>query len=183
MKTDNKQLKQTLATLGGKEKRSALFLWLVEHHDEILEAVGGGRIDWLGAVERFAEAGLTDATGKPASARRARATWYKVRRFVATRRANSPSPRGGLPVPPKVLAAVPPLGAVGSRSSVPAATSPPREVPAAPPPSATPGRRPLKVFRSFDDIKPYQPPPDDDPAADSGASGILPPPRWPKPVL
>jgi hypothetical protein len=93
METESNHLQRVLASLQRNEKRSPLFRWLAEHHDEILEAVSGERIDWATAAESFKQAGLTDATGKPATAKIARATWYKVRRWVATQRAHEQSPR------------------------------------------------------------------------------------------
>ena len=42
---------------------------------------------------------------------------------------------------------------------------------------------PSKVFTSLEDIKPWQPTADLDPAPDLAASDILPPPKWPKPVM
>jgi hypothetical protein len=106
MATDDEHLKTTLATFRRSEKRSELFSWLVEHHDDLLKAVGGGRVDWRTAAEWFKGIGLTDATGKPASPQRARATWYNVRQFVAKRRVGRAPLRPGKAAAPRPPAAV-----------------------------------------------------------------------------
>lgn len=121
METDSKHLDRVLGSLRRSEKRSALFHWLLDHHDEILDAAGAERINWRAVAERFKEAGLTDATGKPATARTARATWYKVRRVVATRRANLGSTRPVKLMPSKL-----------PRDAGPALTPEPAPAPAVP---------------------------------------------------
>ena len=153
METDSKHLDRVLGSLRRSEKRSALFHWLLAHHDEILDAAGAERINWRAVAERFKEAGLTDATGKPATARRARATWYKVRRVVATRRANlastrpvklmpSKMPRDARPVvapEPAPEPELPPRGAVPVAGDWPTPNVPARQQTHA----ASPGERKL----------------------------------------
>jgi hypothetical protein len=127
MTSYGKHLDLVLAKLRRSEKRSALFHWLAEHHDEMLEAAIGERIDWPALAKVFEEAGLTDATGKPATARTARATWYKVRRVVASRRANEASARPVKIMPSRLPAEMrPAMGPV------------PASAPAAPMRAATP---------------------------------------------
>ena len=172
-------------------EHSPLFLWLLEHHDAIVASLQGGRIGWGAFCAAIAEGGFTDATGKPPSENTARITWYRVRRLAARQRAareaaddRGPEPRV-LPRPPsKMSPAARPLQA----NRLP----PPREAPSPTRDADTgttlagsepPTRRPLKVFTSLEDIKPWQPTPDPNPASNPGASGVLPPPTWPKPVM
>jgi hypothetical protein len=63
--------------------RSSLFCWLVEHHDELIEQAAGKRMMWGPLCKRFAEHGLTDINGRPATPRTARETWFQARRVVA----------------------------------------------------------------------------------------------------
>jgi hypothetical protein len=63
--------------------RSSLFCWLVEHHDELIEQAAGKRMRWEPLCKRFAEHGLTDINGRPATPRTARETWFQARRVVA----------------------------------------------------------------------------------------------------
>ncbi len=67
-------------------QRSTLFYWLVEHHDEIAQAAAGRSIRWEPLRVRFAELGLTDGDGKPATAETSRLTWFKVRKEVLKHR-------------------------------------------------------------------------------------------------
>jgi hypothetical protein len=60
--------------------RSSLFLWLLENHDRLLEAAGAKRLEWGRLCSEFERHGLSDATGKPASRRTARQTWWRVRK-------------------------------------------------------------------------------------------------------
>jgi hypothetical protein len=63
--------------------RSSLFCWLVEHHDEVIEQSAGKRMRWEPLCKRFAEHGLTDINGRPATPRTARQAWFQARRAVA----------------------------------------------------------------------------------------------------
>jgi len=67
-------------------QRSTLFYWLVEHHNEIAQAAAGRSIRWEPLRIRFAELGLTDGDGKPATAETSRLTWFKVRKEVLKHR-------------------------------------------------------------------------------------------------
>jgi hypothetical protein len=95
---------QTRAT-----ERSPLFLWLLEHHDEIVASLQGGRVNWRAFCAAVAEAGLTDTAGHPPTENTARVTWYRVRRLAAKQRAGRERARavrmGGVmssPMPPSV---------------------------------------------------------------------------------
>lgn len=78
-------------------ERSSLFWWLHEHHDELMAASAGRRIRWEPMVETFADLGLSDRTGKSASATSARQTWLRVRKLVA-RAAESGAAQPRVPV-------------------------------------------------------------------------------------
>ena len=76
-------LKTVLSEIAKPDDRSNLFWWLVEHHDEIVAAANGRRMRWRRLCVRFAELGLTDRTGKPATEKVARLTWFRARQEVA----------------------------------------------------------------------------------------------------
>lgn len=71
--------------------RSALSRWMRQNHDALLARIGE-RPDWTVLSEVFAKAGLTDRTGKPASAETARKAWQRVRKEIDARRSSRPSP-------------------------------------------------------------------------------------------
>jgi len=60
--------------------RSTLFCWLVEHHDELIAQAAGKRMRWEALCKLFAEHGLSDINGRPATPRTARETWFQARR-------------------------------------------------------------------------------------------------------
>ena len=143
MESESKHLEALLVSLRRNEKRSPLFHWLAKHHDEILQALAGERIDWRTAVARFREAGLTDATGKPPTPRTARETWYQVRRLIAARMAGPVSSRPVKIIPSKmskdarpsvgpspVAPAVPPSAAVTWPTAQSVGQVPPQSDPA-----------------------------------------------------
>jgi hypothetical protein len=82
-------------------QRSSLFYWLHEHHDAVIEAAAGKPIRWAPLCTRFAELGLTDRTGKPASEAIARKTWHGVRRLVAKERAAPVTSQAAAPSAPR----------------------------------------------------------------------------------
>jgi len=79
--------KAILAEVARSSDRSSLFWWLVDHHDELIEQAAGKRMRWDALCVRFAEHGLTDTRGRPATPRTARETWFQARRTVAEARA------------------------------------------------------------------------------------------------
>ena len=59
--------------------RSPLFLWMLEHYDQLTAAVTGvGRPDWISATEEFARLGLTKREGEKLNAALVRKTWSRV---------------------------------------------------------------------------------------------------------
>ena len=87
MARDRKGLRAVVREISQSADRSTLFWWLVTHHDDLVEAGDGRRLQWGPLCQRFAELGLTDRTGKPASEEVARLTWHRVRKAVAAERA------------------------------------------------------------------------------------------------
>jgi hypothetical protein len=69
-----------LAQVERPYERSSLFEWLMTHHDEMVAAAGGRRIEWSRLCAEFAKVGLTGADRKPANAATARKTWQRVRK-------------------------------------------------------------------------------------------------------
>jgi hypothetical protein len=64
-------------------QRSKLFEWLLAHHDEMVAASAGRRVEWRRLCAEFAKEGLTDGEGNLAKARTARMTWWRVRKEKA----------------------------------------------------------------------------------------------------
>jgi hypothetical protein len=77
--------------------RSSLFWWMVENHDELANAANGRRLQWTRLCAQFAELGLTDANGNPASEWTARKTWERARRAVAKARELAAAKREAMP--------------------------------------------------------------------------------------
>jgi hypothetical protein len=93
MSRKRKGLRAVLREIAYSADRSALFWWMVEHHDELAQAAQGRRLRWKPLCERFAALGLTDVKGRVPSERTARATWGRARRAVTDAReqaANKP---------------------------------------------------------------------------------------------
>jgi hypothetical protein len=79
MQTHARGGKAILAQVERPYERSALFEWLMTHHDEMVAAAGGRRIEWSRLCAEFAKEGLTGADRKPVNAATARKTWQRVR--------------------------------------------------------------------------------------------------------
>jgi len=89
--------KAILRTVARSERRSPLFRWMVEHHDELVEASRPDGIHWASFCEQSAKRGLTDTRGLAPNPANARKTWAQARKAVATARAAAKPPR---PKPP-----------------------------------------------------------------------------------
>ena len=74
MTNGRRQTKAILKAIARGEDRSSLFWWMVEHHDEILAAAEGRRIQWGTFCTEATRLGLTDTKGKPPTTRNARET-------------------------------------------------------------------------------------------------------------
>jgi hypothetical protein len=84
----NRDSKAIDNTVDRSRLRSSLFRWMVKRHDDLVAKWSeDGKVDWRASCEEFVELGLTDLTGKPASEKTARQTWFRVRKHVAVIRA------------------------------------------------------------------------------------------------
>jgi hypothetical protein len=128
MTNGRRQTKAILKAIARGEDRSSLFWWMVEHHDEILAAAEGRRIQWGTFCAEATRLGLTDTKGKPPTTRNARETWRQARRAVEEARertmAKGPS-TAGEQIP---LADLPGLAAPGRRAAPPGGRSRPSGV-------------------------------------------------------
>jgi hypothetical protein len=98
MTNGRRQTKAILKAIARGEDRSSLFWWMVEHHDEILAAAEGRRIQWGTFCTEATRLGLTDTKGKPPTTRNARETWRQARRAVEEARERAMAkPRAGRP--------------------------------------------------------------------------------------
>ena len=59
MQTHARGGKAILAQVERPYERSSLFEWLMTHHDEMVAAAGGRRIEWSRLCAEFAKEGLT----------------------------------------------------------------------------------------------------------------------------
>lgn len=107
--------KAILRTVAQSEQRSPLFRWMVEHHDELVEASRLDRIHWANFCAEASKRGLTDTQGNAPTTATARKTWTRARRAVReaqaelTARPPKPVYPSRLPkgwVPPEILAAI-----------------------------------------------------------------------------
>jgi hypothetical protein len=105
MPRDHKGLRAVLNEITQSADRSPLFWWLVEHYDELATAASCRRLQRARLCTRFAEMGLTDAKGKPASVQTARVICHWVKQSVAKAR-----PRVAAKAPPKPGAHLPRQG-------------------------------------------------------------------------
>lgn len=83
MTTKRSALKAVLGDIERPPDRSALFYWLVDHHDELAAASRARPMPWASLCARFRSLGLTNRDGKPVTEETARKTWRRARAFVA----------------------------------------------------------------------------------------------------
>ncbi|HJT77001.1 MAG TPA: hypothetical protein VJ739_07330, partial [Gemmataceae bacterium] len=104
MARDRKGLRAVMREIAESADRSPLFWWMVRHHDELVTAAQGRRMRWATLCLRFAELGLKDAQGNPATTRTARETWKRARKAVAEgkRRQAEQPPRPGAVFPSRL---------------------------------------------------------------------------------
>ncbi len=115
------------------ERRSPLFWWMVDHHDQMLKAADGRPINWAAFCLEAAAIGLTDTRGQPPKERNARETWSQARKAVARareREAATAPPKPGSIYPSRTPADWRPEPVTPGTSLVPA--SPGGGVPAIP---------------------------------------------------
>ena len=58
--------------------RSTLFVWMVDHHADLMTKDRSGRMPWIDLCADFVHLGLTDGEGKLPTPKRAGATWRAV---------------------------------------------------------------------------------------------------------
>lgn len=87
MTTRKRDTRAILRIVARSERRSPLFHWMVENHDDLIEASRPDGIQWASFCEEAAKRGLTDTRGLPPSMSNARKTWAQARRAVREARA------------------------------------------------------------------------------------------------
>jgi hypothetical protein len=132
MRRRNRDTKAILGTIERSELRSPLFWWMVEHHDEMVQAATRRRINWAGFCAEAAKRGLTDTRGDTPSESNARKTWLRARREVEQARAaeaTKPPARPGSVFPSRIPKdwrpqVAPPAGSAGAAGSAPVSAQP-----------------------------------------------------------
>ncbi len=175
------ELDAVLGAVTRSGERSPLFHWLYQHHTKLAEATRGRRVRWRALCALFAEAGLTDITGKAATERTARETWYRVRREVAKQNALLGAVVAGRPATSQTLP--PSRMSLSRRPAIAGSLDVPVSSTAASPSSQAP-RRALRMVTSLPDFGAPNAATGttEDPAAQR-PSGMLPRPKWPKPIM
>jgi hypothetical protein len=135
MSRRHRDTKAILRTIERSEQRSSLFWWMVEHHDELVNASEGRRIIWATFCAEAVKRGLRDTRGEVPSERNARETWRQARIAVAEARgaeAAKPAARPGAIYPSRIPKDWKPE-AFRQPAPVPAAQQPGTSLLAAPP--------------------------------------------------
>jgi hypothetical protein len=79
------ETRRILETIAKPSNRSSLFWWMLEHHDEVVQAASGGRLNWKQICLEVTAIGLTNVSGGRVTEATARKTWFRVRREKARR--------------------------------------------------------------------------------------------------
>jgi hypothetical protein len=74
----------TTARTSGRGHRSQLYLWLRAHHDRLVESFSRTGPCWSQIATFLGNNGVVDGAGKEPAPETVRATWYRVRRDVAS---------------------------------------------------------------------------------------------------
>ena len=74
----SKDILQAIDSAHAMGARSPISVWMRENYDEFAARLVGRRADWRVLARVFAEAGLTDNAGKPATPEAVRKTWQRV---------------------------------------------------------------------------------------------------------
>ena len=82
MSVDRKGKEKILQMVARPKIRSSLFWWLLENHDELVEAevMAGLGMRWTELCVQFAELGLADRNGNKVTEQTAKKTWERVRK-------------------------------------------------------------------------------------------------------
>lgn len=139
MMTKRSALKAVLGDIKRPPDRSALFYWLVDHHDELATASRARPMPWGSLCARFQSLGLTNRDGNPVTEETARKTWRRARAFVARqqtaetalREAEAYGRATGSPSPVRHPSRVAVHWQPTPASQVPAHAAPPQPLPAA----------------------------------------------------
>lgn len=77
------RLTSMLRSLARDPRRSSLFHWMVEHHEELASATAAGRrLDWSAFRDKAVALGLRDADDRDPSERTLRDTWRRAKAEV-----------------------------------------------------------------------------------------------------
>jgi hypothetical protein len=78
MKTNQRQLEAMRRKIRQGPDRSPLFVWMVDHHADLMTKDRSRRMPWIQLCVDFAELGLKDGQGKPPTPKRAGETWREA---------------------------------------------------------------------------------------------------------
>ncbi len=78
MKTNQRQLEAMRRKIRQGPDRSSLFVWMVDHHADLMTKGRSRRMPWIQLCVDFAELGLKDGQGKPPTPKRAGETWREA---------------------------------------------------------------------------------------------------------
>jgi hypothetical protein len=81
----------------GRGRRSPLYLWLRDHHDQLAESFVRTAPAWGSIAAHLANMGLVGGWGDPPAPETVRKAWYLVRRDMARSRAARVAPVAGAP--------------------------------------------------------------------------------------
>lgn len=90
--------KLTRSSGRGRGRRSPLYLWFREHHDELAAGFIRTPPVWKTIADALAEQGVRDASGKPHPAETVRAAWWRVRRDLGAAKPAITPPTASEPV-------------------------------------------------------------------------------------
>ncbi len=97
MKTTRRHLKAMREKIRQGPDRSPLFVWMVDHHADLLARNRSGRMPWVDLCADFAELGLRDGKGNLPTPKRAGETWRFARAEVAALAKQRESEKGLAP--------------------------------------------------------------------------------------
>jgi hypothetical protein len=78
MKTNQRQLEAMRRKIRQGPDRSPLFVWMVDHHADLMTKDRSRRMPWIQLCVDFAKLGLKDGQGKPPTPKRAGETWREA---------------------------------------------------------------------------------------------------------
>lgn len=156
MKAKRRQLEAMKRKIQHGHGRSSLFVWMFDHHADLMTKDRSGRMPWTDLCADFVELGLKDGEGKLPTPKRAGATWRAVcaeieaqaKRAESEQRSAPPvhrSRRGETWTPPITEAPAPAHRTLPEPNRPEDRPTPrrPEAVPSAPTASSTTGSNPL----------------------------------------